>query len=151
MGVSALGAVLGTTLAVIGVMVLRIARLFFHDFHHLFPRAAMRWQSAVFACVFLSLPVVLRLGVMPAVLIFFGAAAIYLSMTERAVAFILIGMVASTPAAARWLASASSFPRTIAEEVYPLGRGGLEGRASADPTASPAGEEKAEVLGIVAH
>ncbi len=143
-GVSALVAVLATTLAVIGVMFLRIARLFFHDFHHLFPQAAMRWQSAVFACVFLSLPVVLRLGVMPAVLIFFGAAAIYLSMTERAVAFILIGMVAFTPAGARWLASASSFPGTIAEEVYQLERGGIEASASADLITARAGEKKAE-------
>jgi len=143
-GVSVLVAVLATTLAVIAVMFLRIARLLFHDFHHLFPRAAMRWQSAVFACVFLSLPLVLRLGVMPAVLIFFGTAAIYLSMTERAVAFVLIGMVAFTPAAARWLASASSFSGTVGEEVYQLERGGLEASVSAEAIGKRAAEKKAE-------
>jgi hypothetical protein len=92
----------------------------------------------------LSLPFALRLGVMPAVLIFFGAAAIYLSMTERAVAFVLIVLVAFTPAAARWLASVSSFPGTIAEEVYQLERGGLEASASAELIGRRAGEKKAE-------
>jgi tetratricopeptide (TPR) repeat protein len=141
--VSLLLALFATTLAVIAVLFLRVARLLLHDVHHLFPHAAMRWQSAVFAFVLLSLPIVLRLGVMPAVLIFFAAAVLYLSTGERAVASILIALLALAPPAARWIASASTFPGTLAEEVYQLERGGLEAGASAGLVRRRASEKKA--------
>jgi tetratricopeptide (TPR) repeat protein len=131
LGVCALLALLATTLAVIAVLFLRVARLLLHDFHHLFPQAAMRWQSAVFALVVLSLPIVLRLGAMPAILVLFAAAVAYLSVAERVVVCFLIAFVALTPSAARWIASASSFPGTIAEEVYQLERAGPEASRSA--------------------
>ena len=144
LGVCMLLALLATTLAVIAVLVLRVARLLLHDFHHFFPQAAMRWQSAIFALVVLSLPMVLRLGAMPAILVLFAAAAAYLSGAERAVVCILIALVALAPSAARWIASASSFPGTIAEEVYQLERGGPEASRSASLISGRARDKTAQ-------
>ncbi len=144
LGASMLLALLATSLAVIGVLFLRVVRLLLHDFHHLFPKAAMRWQSAVFVFVLLSLPIVLRLGAMPTILIFFAAAAIYLSVADRAVAAVLIALVALTPSAARQLASASTFAGTLAEDVYQLERGGPEASASAAKMRARADEKKAD-------
>src|SRR5215831_1742899 len=109
LGICALLALLATASAVIGVLFLRVVRLLLHDFHHLFPKATMRWQSAVFVFVLLSLPLVLRMAPMPVLLVLFAASAVYISMRERVVASILVALVSLAPVGAGWIASASTF------------------------------------------
>jgi hypothetical protein len=149
-GASALLALVATMFAVIGVLFLRVARLLLHDFHHLFPRATMRWQSAGFALVLLGIPIVLRLGMMPAVLFFFAAAVTYLSVAERWVCAVLISLVALVPTASRWLAVESSLPGTIAEQVHQLERGGREANVAAEQTRARALQKKAEFAELYA-
>ena len=143
-GVSVLFALLATTVAVTATLFLRRARYALHDFHHLFPRGAARWQSACFVVLLLSLPLVLRLGVLPAVLAFFAAVAAYLSATEAAVAGVLISLLAIAPLEARWLVSETSFAETPAEDVYHLERGGLQAKAAAEQVQKRVAERKAQ-------
>jgi len=150
LGICALLALLATAAAVIGVLFLREVRQLLHDFHHLFPKATMRWQPAVFVFVLLSLPVVLRLGPMPVVLVLFAAAAVYISMRERVVAIILLALVSLAPVGAGWIASASTFPGTVAEDVYQLERGGTEAASSAAVIRRRAADKSAQFEELLA-
>ncbi|MFY0566087.1 hypothetical protein ACN28E_19900 [Archangium lansingense] len=133
LGAVFLVAVLATAAVVVGVLFLRRARYFFHDFHHLFPRAAARWQSAALAVLLLiGTPVALRLGLVPVLLILLLSVAFYLSMLERAVAAVLLVLAAFVPFAAGKIAQTSAFAGTVAEDVYLLERGGL----AAEPVAA---------------
>jgi tetratricopeptide (TPR) repeat protein len=91
----------------------------------------------------LSLPWVLRLGVMPAVLVVFALGAAYLSATEAMVAGTLIALLGIAPVAARWLAMETSFAETPAEDVYHLERGGLEASAAAEQVKKRALDKRA--------
>jgi tetratricopeptide (TPR) repeat protein len=133
LGAVFLVAVLATAAVVVGVLFLRRARYFFHDFHHLFPRAAARWQSAALAVLLLiGTPVALRLGLVPVLLILLLAVSLYLSKLERAVGAVLLVAAAFVPFAAGKIAQTSAFAGTVAEDVYMLERGGLSAEAVAD-------------------
>lgn len=126
-------ALLATAAVVVGVLFIRRARFFFHDFHHLFPKAAARWQSAALAVLLLiGTPLALRLGLVPVLLILLAAAALYLSTAERAVAAVLVVAAALTPIAAGMIAQSTTFAGTVAEDVYVLERGGLATEPVAD-------------------
>jgi tetratricopeptide (TPR) repeat protein len=132
MGAVFLVAVLATAAVVVGVLFLRRARYFFHDFHHLFPRAAAKWQSAALAVLLLiGTPVALRLGLVPVLLILLMSVALYLSKLERAVAAVLLVAAAFVPSGAGKIAETSAFAGTVAEDVYLLERGSL----NAEPVA----------------
>ena len=150
LGICALLALLATASAVIGVLFLRVVRLLLHDFHHLFPKATMRWQSAVFVFVLLSLPLVLRMAPMPVLLALFAASAAYISMRERVVATILVALVSLAPVGAGWIALASTFPGTVAEDVYQLERGGTEAAASAEVIRRRAADKSARFEELLA-
>src|SRR5262249_57597180 len=115
-GIWGLRALLATASAVIGVLFLRVVRLLLHDFHHLFPKATMRWQSAVFVFVLLSMPLVLRMAPMPVLLVLFAASAVYISMRERVVAIILVALVSLAPIGPVWDAPAATCPRTLSRD-----------------------------------
>jgi tetratricopeptide (TPR) repeat protein len=133
LGAVFLVAVLATAAVVVGVLFLRRARYFFHDFHHLFPRAAARWQSAALAVLLLiGTPVALRLGLVPVLLILLLSVSLYLSKLERAVGAVLLVAAAFVPFAAGKIAQTSAFAGTVAEDVYMLERGGLSAEAVAE-------------------
>jgi len=126
LGAVLLVAVLATAAVVVGVLFARRVRYFFHDFHHLFPRAAARWQSAALAVLLLiGTPLSMRLGLVPVLLILLAAVAVYLSVVERAVAAVLLVLAALVPLAAGKIALNTTFAGTVAEDVYVLERGGL--------------------------
>lgn len=132
LGAMGLFALLMTAVAVVGVLFVRRARYLLHDFHHFFPRAVDRWQSAVLALLLLTTPLVLGLGLVPVLLVLLAAVTVYLTVAERAVAWGLLALVGLSPLAAGSLASATAFPGTVAEDVYLLERGGI----SADDAAA---------------
>ncbi|WNZ59431.1 hypothetical protein QEG98_25590 [Myxococcus sp. MxC21-1] len=108
-----------------GLFFLRKLRYALHDFHHLLPRVVSRWQSLVLGLLLLSLPWVLGLGVLPALLVMLATVSLYLSRKERVVAAVLVAGVGLLPLAAGQLARVTAFAGTPAEDVYLLERGGL--------------------------
>ncbi|WP_224370841.1 hypothetical protein [Hyalangium versicolor] len=135
-------ALLATAVAVVGVLFGRRLRYILHDFHHVFPRGMGRWQSIAVAAAILLMPILLRLGVVPVLLVMFGAMALYLSMTERIVGAVLLALAGLIPLAAGQIAEATVFAGTVAEDVYVLERGGFSGdEAAAEVLARQAAKE----------
>ncbi|HEX8438945.1 tetratricopeptide repeat protein [Archangium sp.] len=133
LGAVFLVAVLATAAVVVGVLFARRVRFFLHDFHHLFPKAAARWQTAALAVLLLiGTPISLRLGLVPVLLLLLVSVAFYLSVSERAVAAVLLVLAALVPFAAGKMALSASFAGTVAEDVYVLERGGLAVEQVAD-------------------
>ncbi|WP_237078610.1 hypothetical protein [Myxococcus xanthus] len=114
-----------TAVLLMGLFFLRKVRYALHDFHHVLPRVVSRWQSLVLGLLLLSLPWVLGLGVLPALLVMLATVSLYLSRTERVVAAVLVAGVGLLPLAAGQLARVTVFAGTPAEDVYLLERGGL--------------------------
>ncbi|MDY7229956.1 tetratricopeptide repeat protein [Hyalangium rubrum] len=127
LGAMGLLALLATAVAVVGVLFVRRVRYFVHDFHHLFPRGMGRWQSLAVAVTVLAMPFLLRLGILPVLLVLFGAVVLYLTMAERAVAAVLVALAGLIPLAGGHIARATAFAGTVAEDVYVLERGGFAG------------------------
>lgn len=129
-----LAALVATAAAVVLMMFVRKARYFFHDFHHLFPRAAAPWQSAAFALLLLLLPIVFRAGPVPMLLTLFLVVSFYLSLTERLVAAVLLVLVSLVPIFGGLVVENTAFAGTVAEDVYRLERGGIDAESSATRT-----------------
>lgn len=127
LGAMGLLALLATAVAVVGVLFGKRLRYILHDFHHLFPRGLGRIQSIAVAVAVLLTPVLLRLGVVPVLLVLLLATALYLTVTERAVAAVLLALVGIIPLVAGQLATVTAFAGTVAEDVYLLERGGFTG------------------------
>lgn len=146
-------ALLGTALAVVSVLFARRIRYAHHDFHHLFPKAAARWQSAAALTLLLSLPLVLRLGLLPLALTLFAAVALYLRRSERVVAALLLVLVALVPLAIRPIAAQTVFAGSVDEDVYLVERGGLDAEPAAQRIEERRKEERAkyEELFALAH
>lgn len=117
-------ALIGTAIAVVSVLFLRRVRYFLHDFHFFFPRAAARWQTGALAILLLALPLVFRMGVVPGLLAVFAASTLYLSVKERVVAVVLIGLLGGLPTLGGLLVDATAFAETPAEDLYRIERGG---------------------------
>ena len=130
-GSALLFAWVATAVAAMAVLFLRHASVFFHDVHHLFPRAVARWQSSALAVLVLLLPLVFHLGLAVELLLVLAALSLYLSPTERVVALVLVSGLGAVPLAAGKLATATAFAGTPAEDVYLLERGGLEAAGGA--------------------
>lgn len=143
LGAAVVLALLVAASAVVLVLVGRRFRYFLHDFHHLFPRSTAHWQSAVFAVLLLSLPVVFRLGVAPTLLVLFAAVVFYLTTAERLVGALCIGLLGVVPLLAGSLVDRSAFVGTVAEDVYHLERGGLAAAAAAARVEARASLERA--------
>jgi tetratricopeptide (TPR) repeat protein len=124
-------ALLATGVAVLAVLFGRRVRYALHDFHHLFPRGLGRWQSIAVAVGVLLMPLLLRLGVVPVLIVLFGAMVLYLTVAERAVVAALVALVGLIPLAAGQIAQLTAFAGTVAEDVYVLERGGFIGDEAA--------------------
>ncbi len=136
-------ALVGTAIAVLLVLLLKRGFYFLYDFHFLFPRAAARWQTNALAVILLIMPIVFRFGVVPSLLALFAAVTLYLSMAERVVAAVLIGLLGFIPLAGGWVTRATAFAGTRAEELYILERGGSGTEALASELSTLAAEDKA--------
>lgn len=132
-----------TGILVVFVLFARRARYFLYDLHFLFPRAVPRWQSAAIGLVLLALPIVFRLGVVPALLFAFAAAAMYLSLTERVVAAAFIALIGLLPLAAQLVVRSTAFADTPAEDAWQLERGGTGAEPVALEVMRRAAEDKA--------
>ncbi|MFT3706538.1 MAG: tetratricopeptide repeat protein [Archangium sp.] len=106
------------------VMMLRRGYYFLYDFHFFFPRAAARWQTGAIALLVLSLPIVFRMGVVPTLLVFFAAVTMYLTVPERVVAAVLIGILGFVPLVGSIVVEKTAFADTQAEMLYRIERGG---------------------------
>jgi tetratricopeptide (TPR) repeat protein len=124
LGAALLLALLLTTVAVVGVLALRRGYYFLYDFHFLFPRAATRWQTTAVAVLLLSLPLVFRMGVVPALLGLLAAVALYTTLSERLVAAALIAALGLVPTLGALLVEATAFAETPAAELALIERGG---------------------------
>jgi len=136
-------ALLGTAVAVLLVLLLKRGYYFLYDFHFLFPRAAARWQTGALAVLLLSVPLVFRFGVVPSLLVLFAAVTLYLTLTERIVAAVLIASLGLIPMAGGALIKATAFAGTRAEQLYALERGGSGTEALASELSTLAAEDKA--------
>ena len=125
-------ALLGTAIFGVLVLFLRRLRYILHDFHHLFPRAAQRWQTGAVAFLLLALPLVFRMGAVAELLALFFASCFYLSLKERIVAAVLIALVGVVPLGAGAIARHTAFAGTVAEDVFQLERGGLSAAEAAE-------------------
>lgn len=150
MGAAVLFALLATAIAVIGVLVARRLRYFLYDFHFLFPQAAARWQSAVVALFLLSLPWILRLGVVPSLLVLFFALSLYLTHAERAIAGLLIGALGVMPLVGAYLTEKTAFAGTVTQLVQQLEDGGLGADLAAAQMRTRAKEGKASFVELFA-
>lgn len=142
-GSALLFAWVATALAAMAVLFLRHAPLLFHDVHHLFPRSVARWQTSALLILVLLLPLVFHLGLAIELLVVLAALTLYLSLTERVLALVLLAGLGAVPFAAGKLASATAFAGTPAEDVYLLERGGLEAAGGAARVRSRATVQRA--------
>ena len=112
-----------TSVVVLVVFALRRGYYFLYDFHFFFPRAAARWQTGAIAILLLSLPIVFRMGVAPTLLALFAALTMYLTVRERVVAVVLIGLLGFVPVIAGLVVEKTAFAETAAEDLYRIERG----------------------------
>lgn len=132
LGAALVAALVFTATAVILLLAVRRLRYFLHDFHHLFPKAAARWQTAPLALLLLFLPAVFRLGVVPVLATLFAAVVLYLDVKERIVGAALLALLGISPLLAQGMTELASFGGTPAERVYRVERGGLDAAGAAD-------------------
>jgi tetratricopeptide (TPR) repeat protein len=149
-GVSLIFALLATCAAVIAALFLRTVRYLLHDFHHLFPRVTLRWQSGIFACLILLLPVACRLGLMPSLLVWLAAITAYLTAAERGVVSALVVLLAFAHLGAQWMARSTAFPGTVSEEIYRVERGGPEAAEAAEQLRKRAADQRAQFADLFA-
>jgi len=108
----------------------RAARLVLHDFHHLLPHGAVRWQSGLLLALIVVLPPVLGAGLVASLAVAAAAAAFLMPRPEAiaAAATCLVALLAGAmvPAAVR----GGSFG-PIASDIYLLERGDAPAAAAA--------------------
>jgi tetratricopeptide (TPR) repeat protein len=143
LGASLLVTFFATTCVVAVMLFARRARYFLHDFHHLLPKAAARWQSVAAAALLLSVPVVMRLGAVPLIFMLLVTVALYLSFTERAVVAVLITLLGLLPYGASFVAKRAVFAGTQADDVLEVERGGHGAEAAVARVAQRAAEDRA--------
>lgn len=138
-----LAALVLTAVAVVVVLFIRRAYYFFYDFHFFFPRVAARWQTTAAAVLLLSLPVVFRLGLAPALLALFAATTLYLSLGERLLAGGLIAVLGLVPTLGALGVEASAFAETPAARLALIERGGPGVEPAVQQLEALAAEDKA--------
>jgi hypothetical protein len=150
MAVAAIAALLATAIAGIAVLFFRRARYFLHDFHHLFPRAAARWQTQPIALLLLGLPLVFRLGLVPVLAVLLASVALYLDWAERLVGAALLAVLALVPLLGHAVTEATLAAGTVAQDVQDLERGGLQAARAAQAVKARLGEQRAEFAEVYA-
>lgn len=104
------------------LLIMRYAGLFFHDFHHLFPRGVPRWQSFLVAVVLVVLPALLGLGVLGSVAAAAVAVSFFVSRAEAVALGVAFGMLAASQFVLGAAVRGGSFG-PAAHDVYLLERG----------------------------
>jgi tetratricopeptide (TPR) repeat protein len=121
----ALTLLLGFALAC-GVLILlilaRYAKLFVHDFHHLFPQGVSTWQSAIVAAVLVVLPALLGMGLLGSVALAAVAVALLLARAEAIALVTAFVLLAGAQYVVGDVLQSGAFGRT-AQDVYLLERG----------------------------
>ncbi|MBW2701117.1 MAG: hypothetical protein JRF33_09890 [Deltaproteobacteria bacterium] len=117
-----LGLILAAFLFVI-VQFLTYLKLFLHDFHHLFPRAAARFQTTVLALLLLALPLMFRLGLVLTLMIWLLTAFLYQNWRERAISIMLLLLLGATPFALREGLAGLMMPDSAAGVLLEVERG----------------------------
>lgn len=124
LGIAAgLGLALAALLGLLALS-LRPLRYALHDFHHLFPRGALPAQTAVLFVLVLVLPWAFRLGPMAELSALAAASFLYLRASERAVATLLLGILAALPLAAGVGARELVYTGTLSEALALVQQGG---------------------------
>jgi tetratricopeptide (TPR) repeat protein len=139
-----------TAIIVLVVLAVRRGAYALYDFHFLFPRVASRWQTGALAVVLLSLPIVFRLGLVPVLLAVFFALALYLSLAERVVMAVLIGLLGVVPVLSAAVVDQLAFAGTRAESLFALERGGPGSEPFAAELTRLASEDKASYAELMA-
>ena len=147
---AAISALVATALAAIGLLFLRKARCFFHDFHHLFPRAAAKWQTVPLAVVLLCLPLVFRMGLIPVLAALLASVALYLNREERLVGAALLAALALVAPLGRVAGEINALSGTVGEDILNLDRGGLEAAPAAEAVKARIADERADFAEIYA-
>jgi tetratricopeptide (TPR) repeat protein len=114
---------LGLTAALfILVQFLLYLRLFFHDFHHLFPQGVAKLQTGLLAVLVILIPVIFRTGLVTILLVWALIAWIYQQRWERLVTFLAVIFLAVVPFGLNWLVSSMSMPDSLAGDLLAVDR-----------------------------
>jgi len=130
---AAFGALFTGALATVLLLVLRRARLFFHDFHHLpLLRGTAFVQASFLAAALLGLPVALGLGPFATAALALLAVWLYLGLAERIVASAALLVLVALPWAAGAVARATVWTGTLAEVVHDIEQGATSDQEAAE-------------------
>ncbi len=114
------GLLIGMVLAA-GIFVLtqflRYLRLFFHDFHHLFPAGVAQLQTGFLAVLVILVPVIFRTGIVSVLLLWAIIAWLYQQRLERLVTFMVVLLLSAIPFAINWIVAGINLPQTLAGDV----------------------------------
>src|SRR5262249_56917482 len=80
----------------------------------------------------------------------YGEGGVQVGVRARVVASVLVALVSLDPVGAGRIAWASTFPGTVAEDVYQLERGGTEAAASAEVIRRRAADKSAQFEELLA-
>jgi tetratricopeptide (TPR) repeat protein len=107
-------------------LAIRPIRYSLHDFHHLFPRGALPFQTAILFALLLTLPYVLGLGPFVELALLTSVVFVYLGLAERIVASGLLVFLAALPMVAGLAARESLFEGSLAADVARVSEGGVD-------------------------
>ncbi|MBM4354716.1 MAG: hypothetical protein FJ109_13170 [Deltaproteobacteria bacterium] len=117
LGLFWLAGVLVMVLFSVSLLVRHLAT-FAHDFGHLFPRALSPLQLNVIALVLLSAPFLADLGLVPLFVLWWIAMWLYTSVTEKAVAMLMVLFLYAWPVLTGVVGGALAFPDSPPERAY---------------------------------
>jgi tetratricopeptide (TPR) repeat protein len=112
------------------VLALRPVRYAVHDFHHLFPRGALPAQTAVLFVLVAMLPWALKLGPVAELTALCCASFLYLRPGERAVATILVVLLAALPTLAGLGAREAIYPGSLCARIEQVEQGGPDAQGA---------------------
>jgi len=107
------------------VFLFRSLPCLFEDFCALFQKLGFpKWFMWIVLLGTLSLPLILRVGLVMVLLLFFLAIALYLRRAERVFVAAILFAMSLVPVAGEWLARRTVFGGTVAEKLWMLDLGG---------------------------
>lgn len=111
------------------VQFLRYLRLFFHDFHHLFPAGVAQLQTGFLAVLVILVPVIFRTGLVSVLIVWALIAWVYQQRRERIVTFLVVVFLAMIPFALNWIVAGVNLPETLIGDVAAVERGAAPSRS----------------------
>jgi tetratricopeptide (TPR) repeat protein len=99
------------------VQMLRVIRLFLHDFHHLFPKGVSFFQTGILGVMILLLPVYFRLGLVVVLMTWLCVAWIYQTWRERSWTLLALSFLVSMPFGFGLVANGLSEPSDYASDL----------------------------------